>query len=141
MGVMTAEHEQAPILVVEDDRDTRAVMKILLELEGYSVETAANGAEALGKLRAGLKPCLILLDLMMPGMDGFQFMNEKRHDRTLSPIPVIIASGMYDAKQNAAHLRAQDYLQKPVERERLLRVVGTHRQPPHLRLVRGGAAK
>jgi two-component SAPR family response regulator len=48
---------------------------------------------------------------------------------------------MYDAKQNAIHLKAEDYLQKPVERERLLRVVGTHRRPPHLRLVRGGAAK
>jgi CheY-like chemotaxis protein len=141
MDVVTAETAQAPILVVEDDRDTRAVMKILLELEGYHVETAANGAEALGKLRAGLKPCLILLDLMMPGMDGFQFMNEKRNDRTLSPIPVIISSGMYDAKLNAAHLQADDYLQKPVERDRLLRVVGTHRQPPHLRLIRGGAAK
>src|SRR5690348_6208086 len=114
-------------------------MRVLLELEGYSVETAADGSEALGKLRAGLTPCLILLDLMMPGMDGFQSMSEKRKDRKLSPIPVIISSGISDAKQSATHLRAEDYVQKPVDRDRLLRVVGTHRRPPHLRLLPGGA--
>jgi CheY-like chemotaxis protein len=140
MDATSAENGQ-PILLVEDDHDTREVMKVLLEFEGYTVETAADGAEALGKLRAGLKPCLILLDLMMPGMDGFQFMNEKRKDLKLSQIPVIISSGIYDAKQNAARLGAEDYFQKPIDRERLLNVVGGHRRPSHLRLVRAGDSK
>jgi len=138
---VTPENEQLPILVVEDDHDTREVMKVLLEIEGYAVETAADGAEALDKLRAGLTPCLIVLDLMMPHMDGFQFMMEKQREPKLSAIPVIISSGFYDAKGSATTLGAEGYLQKPVEPQRLLHVVSSHQRPPDLRLVRGGKAK
>ncbi len=112
-----------PILVVEDDAETREAMQSLLELHGYTVITAADGSEALARLRGGLKPSLILLDLMMPGMDGFEFVNEKRQDPRFSPIPVVIYSGHHDAQANAARLGADGYFQKPVAIERLLEMV------------------
>jgi CheY-like chemotaxis protein len=119
-----------PVLVVEDDADAREAMKSVLELHGYPVVTAADGSEALDRLRNGLKPCLILLDLMMPGMDGFQFVNEKRQDPRISAIPVVIYSGHHDAKANAARLGAQGYFQKPVEVEGLLKLVERYRPRP-----------
>jgi len=128
------------ILVVEDDQDVRDAFVQVLQCDGYEAVPASDGEEALTQLQAGLDPCLIVLDLMMPGMDGFQFMNEKRKDLKLSPIPVIISSGIYDAKQNAARLGAEDYFQKPIDRDRLLNVVGGHRRA-HLRLVRAGDTK
>jgi len=119
-----------PVLVVDDDTDTREAMKSVLELHGYSVVTAADGSEALVRLRNGLKPCLILLDLMMPGMDGFQFVNEKRQDPCISAIPVVIYSGHHDAKSDAARLGAEGYFQKPVEVQSLLNLVETYRARP-----------
>ena len=89
------------ILIVDDDAELRDAMRMLLELGGYSVETACDGTQALDGLRSGLQPRLILLDLMMPGMDSFQFVNEKRQDPQLCRIPVIIYSGHYDARANA----------------------------------------
>ena len=119
-----------PVLVVEDDADAREAMRSMLELHGYPVVTAADGSEALDRLRNGLKPCLILLDLMMPGMDGFQFVNEKRQDPRISAIPVVIYSGHHDAKANAARLGAEGYFQKPVEVESLLKLVERYRARP-----------
>jgi CheY-like chemotaxis protein len=119
-----------PVLVVEDDVDAREAMKSALELHGYPVVTAADGSEALDQLRNGLKPCLILLDLMMPGMDGFQFVNEKRQDPRISGIPVVIYSGHHDAKSNAARLGAEGYFQKPVDVQSLLSLVETYRARP-----------
>ncbi len=119
-----------PILVVEDDADTREAMQSLLELHGYTVITAADGSEALQRLRSGLKPSLILLDLMMPGMDGFEFVNAKRQDPRLSPIPVIIYSGHHDAQSNAARLGAEGYFQKPVAVQSLLDLVEKYGSRP-----------
>ncbi len=118
--------KQKLILIVEDDPELRECMQSLLELNGYAVETACDGVEALGSLRRGLHPCVILLDLMMPGMDGFQFVNEKRQLPRLSQIPVIIYSGHYDAKANAARLGASAYLQKPFDVENFLNLVRHH---------------
>jgi CheY-like chemotaxis protein len=119
-----------PVLVVEDDADTREAMKSVLQLHGYAVVTAADGREALDQLRNGLKPCLILLDLMLPGMDGFEFVNEKRQDPRISATPVVIYSGHHDAKSNAARLGAEGYFQKPVEVQNLLDLVETYRARP-----------
>jgi chemotaxis family two-component system sensor histidine kinase/response regulator PixL len=118
-----------PVLVIEDDANTREAMKSVLELHGYPVVTAADGNEALQRLRTGLKPCLSLLDLMMPGMDGFEFFDEKRQDPRISAIPVVIYSGHHDAKSNAARLGAEGYFQKPVDVQSLLSLVETYRAP------------
>jgi CheY-like chemotaxis protein len=114
------------ILLVEDDPDSRACMRSLLELEGYVVHTAADGAEALKRLRSGLEPGLIVLDLMMPGMDGFQFRKEQLRDPKLSAIPVVIYSGHHDAKANAALLEPTAYIQKPIDFDSFLDLVSTH---------------
>jgi CheY-like chemotaxis protein len=114
------------ILLVEDDPDSRACMRSLLELEGYAVQTAEDGAEALNRLRSGLEPGLIVLDLMMPGMDGFQFRREQLQDPKLSAIPVVVYSGHHDAKANAALLEPTAYIQKPIDFDSFLDLVSVH---------------
>ena len=84
--------ESQPILVVEDDEDLRHAMLELLRVFGRGAIGAANGQLALGILRRGIEPCVILLDLMMPGMDGWTFRREQMRDRRLSRIPVIVVS-------------------------------------------------
>ncbi len=117
------------ILLVEDDPDTRACMSSLLELEGYLVVTAADGREALERLRAGLNPGLIILDLMMPGMDGFEFRQEQLRDPGLSSIPVVVASGRFDAQASSAGLEPAACIQKPINFDRFLDMVRTHCRP------------
>jgi CheY-like chemotaxis protein len=101
-------------------------MRSLLESEGYVVHTAADGAEALKRLRSGLEPGLIVLDLMMPGMDGFQFRKEQLQDPKLSAIPVVIYSGHHDAKANVALLEPTAYVQKPIDFDSFLDLVSAH---------------
>src|SRR5438445_6065998 len=93
MGVRLA--LSLPVLIVDDDADVRDAMEFLLRSEGYRTVTAADGDDALTKLRAGLEPCLILLDLMMPWKDGFQFRREQMRDPRLSAIPVVVLSGRH----------------------------------------------
>ncbi len=120
---MSREHR---ILLVEDDPDTRACMSSLLELEGYFVVTAADGREALQRLRSGLNPTLIVLDLMRPGMDGFEFRKEQLQDPMLSTVPVVVYSGHHDAKANLALLEPAGYIQKPINFDSFLDMVSAH---------------
>ena len=113
------------VLIVEDNDVTRDVMSLILEGDGYQVSTAANGRSALERLRGGDRPCVILLDLMMPVMDGWQFRQEQRRDRALADIPVVVCTAAGDAAQKAA-LGVEDLLSKPVEVEDLLAVVRRH---------------
>src|SRR5258706_720732 len=112
-----------PVLVVEDNADTRDCVKCLLELEGYTVVTAGSGDEALAIVRSGLDPGLVVLDLMMPGTDGFHFMKEQTHDARLSSIPVVVCSGHPEMTTHSAISGAAACLQKPVDIERLLDLV------------------
>src|SRR5438270_7170536 len=102
------------ILLVEDDAATREALALILGTEGYRVTGAANGAEALGVLRSAPPPDLILLDLMMPIMDGWQFRREQVRDAALSAIPVVVLSADGNVQQKASALHAAGYLQKPV---------------------------
>jgi serine/threonine protein kinase len=107
------------ILVVDDDPTVRQLMRLTLEQEGYAVAVAEDGLAALEQLRAGLRPEVILLDLMMPVMDGWQFLRELRHDPRLSSIPAVLITGA-DAAQAAALARgAAACLRKPVAPEEL----------------------
>lgn len=81
------------ILVVDDDDDIREMVRLILESRGYAVTAAANGAEALAQLRGGERPRLILLDLMMPAMNGWQFLEERARDDDLARIPVLAITG------------------------------------------------
>ncbi len=115
-----------PILIVEDDVDTREALQFFLETYGYSVVLAGDGADGLAKLHAGLRPCLILLDLLMPKTNGFQFRVEQAKHPELSHIPVVVYSGNPDACRDEAVLGAVAHLHKPIEVDRLLEVVQTY---------------
>jgi CheY-like chemotaxis protein len=106
------------VFVVEDDVDTRDMLGRFLELEGYTVELASNGKQALERLRQGVHPCVILLDLMMPVMDGWQFRREQVQHHELADIPVIVVSAA--GRERIAEIHADGYLTKPVDLEQLL---------------------
>ncbi len=110
------------VLVVDDDRDICEAMQTVLELEGYAVVTAADGAEALAWLRAGVRPCMIVLDLMMPKMNGVQFREAQQQDPAIRAIPVVVLSGDGRVPTKAANLGVEG-LRKPVELEVLLEAV------------------
>ena len=104
----------APILVVEDDADIRSGVAEVLREEGYDVATAAHGAEALEWLRTGNSASLILLDLMMPVMDGWEFRGEQLRDPRAARIPVVVLSGAGDVGQHASSLGVDGFLVKPL---------------------------
>src|SRR5262245_28401300 len=107
------------VLVVDDDNDTRDMLAKTLEHEGYEVVAQANGAEALEYLRqAACRPVCILLDLVMPVMDGWTFLRERAGNPDLKPIPVIVISGSKDVKEQVIASQAT-FLQKPLSLERL----------------------
>jgi CheY-like chemotaxis protein len=118
------------VMVVDDDEDIREIVKLSLEAAGYQVTTAVDGIEAWQRLTASALPSLILVDLMMPRMDGEEFIKALRASPQAS-IPVIIMSGYTAATQKAEELRANGYLTKPVELDELVgivrRVVLNHR--------------
>lgn len=108
------------ILVVEDDQSIRISLQDLLEMEGYRVQMAANGVEALKVLESSDKPNLILLDLMMPVMDGFQFRERMNSNPDLANIPVIVMSADGNVTVKKARIGASDYLRKPIDIDVLL---------------------
>jgi len=110
------------ILIVEDEHDIRAVLTEILEDEGYAVASVPNGLEALAFLRVH-RPQLILLDLGMPVMTGWEFREQQRRDPILSDIPVIIMSATPHLNRTAAALQANNCIDKPIEMNRLLGLV------------------
>lgn len=105
------------ILLVEDDEIVRRAIQMVLEWEGYHVQCANNGQEALDVLRsAQTQPCLILLDIMMPILDGEQFRQQQLRDPSLASIPVIVVS----AANFAEAVSAVHHIHKPFEVQELL---------------------
>lgn len=87
------------VLVVDDDAEIRETLAGVLAEEGYQVASAIHGKQALDAIRDGLRPDLIVLDLMMPVMDGWQFLEERSKDPTLSAVPVVIISATPETLQ------------------------------------------
>jgi CheY-like chemotaxis protein len=114
------------VLIVEDDEDVRGALAAVLDLEGYSVLEARHGEEALRLLRTTGEVCMILLDLFMPTMNGWAFRDEQRRDPSLSSIPVIVLSADGAAVKSAAQMGVLDYMLKPVDFDRLLKLIATH---------------
>lgn len=110
------------ILLVEDDPEIRESLKEALELEGYDVVPAANGREALDRLAHERKPCLILLDLMMPVMNGWEFAEALQGNAELAAIPIIVVTAFGQELQRSK-ITSQDVLAKPVDLDRLFRSV------------------
>jgi CheY-like chemotaxis protein len=106
------------ILVVDDDEDNREAIAATLQIRGFQVVLAVNGAQALGLLRGGLAPDLIILDLMMPVMDGWAFLRERRAEPAIAAIPVLVLSAV--TERSGERLDADDFLAKPMELKALL---------------------
>lgn len=111
------------ILVVEDDDDIRNAIVDLLETEGYCTESAVNGKDALDKLQQIHRPCLVLLDMMMPIMNGRQFLDEVMKDSALAPIPVLIVSAVADKTNTEGSV---GFLKKPIDIDVVLDVVSQY---------------
>src|SRR5881398_1158733 len=108
----TANH--CPVLIVEDDADLREMMAQLLSLEGFQAAAVANGSEALQYLHNGhIKPDVILLDLMMPVMDGWEFRRKQQADPAFADVPVIVLSALDQSR--AADVQAEAFLKKPLD--------------------------
>lgn len=129
LGSFAASHS-GRLLVVDDDPFTRAALALALEDQGLTVETAADGRAALSRLSQGPLPDLILLDLMMPGMDGWQFLQELRREPTLSQIPIVVVSCLDANVARAAALGVADYVCKPVGVDELAARIQTYFPKP-----------
>jgi CheY-like chemotaxis protein len=111
------------VLVVEDDNAVREITVLLLEGQGYAVTSARDGREALALLRCQPPPGLILLDLWMPRMNGWQFREHQQGDPALASIPVLVVSAVADAAERAGTLGGVVFLQKPVAPDDLFAAV------------------
>jgi CheY-like chemotaxis protein len=109
------------VLVVDDDQDIREALCELLRDEGYQAVAVANGEEALSFLRSGNLPCVILLDLMMPVMDGWEFRRHQASDPELSKIPVIVITAA--GGQRASSISVEKVLSKPLHLDQVLEVL------------------
>ena len=114
------------ILLVEDDHEVRTAMVDFLGAEGFRVAEAANGLEALRLLRGGLRPAVILLDLTMPVMDGFEFLAERARDPQLATLPVVVTSA---ANRRGDDIAGYDFLPKPAPLETFLAVIERNCRP------------
>lgn len=115
---------QRPILIVEDNADIRDTLREVLELDGHAVRTAENGEAGLRLIMEIGPPCLVLLDLMMPVMDGWQFYERLRHesDAAVAATPVIVLSGIADATRVGGGIDCP-VLRKPVDIDELIGLV------------------
>ena len=115
------------VLVVEDDDVIRSTMQELLETEGYIVECAANGDDAIQVLRCSeLLPGLILLDMTMPVKDGFQFRAEQEQDVKLALIPVLVMTADGNIEAKTLKVGAKGFIKKPFDVDHVIHMVGLH---------------
>jgi len=122
------------VLVVDDDTDIRESISHLLEYEGYRVATASNGVEGFQQLQLS-RPAVILLDLMMPVMDGWQFKTEFDGKPELNGIPIVVVSADGNIAEKSKSIGVAEFLTKPIEIDTLLNVVQKYcslQSPPSL---------
>ena len=110
------------LLIVEDDHEVAETLDDFLTDEGFRIVTACNGKDALAQLRAGLRPTAILLDLLMPEMDGWQFREEQVADANLRGIATVIFSAA-SPRETAARMPGVEVLRKPIDGDELIRTV------------------
>lgn len=114
------------ILVVEDDTSIRELLVELLESEGYKVASAVNGLDGLKQLQASEAPDLILIDLMMPVMDGYSFRTEQLKNPVWAKIPTVVMSAEANAKEKMKNFNITAFLSKPVELDTILNTVARY---------------
>lgn len=115
------------ILVVEDDKDIQFALKMLLESEGYIVKEALNGSEAMQFISTEGLPNLILLDMTMPIMNGWEFA-AAFHAKYDQSVPIIVMTAAADAKQRSLDVKAAGFVAKPFKLEDLTAVIQKHIQ-------------
>lgn len=113
------------MLIVDDDKDIQSSIKMVLEMHGYDVSCVSNGKEALEALIRGPAPSIILLDLMMPVMDGFEFMRLMEQDYIVPKVPIVV---MTAARNNAHDIKKHKTLLKPFDVSKLLAIIGEQYQ-------------
>ena len=130
------------ILIVEDDTDLLEVMRLSLKSAGYSIATATNGIEALRKART-LTPDLIVLDLILPELDGFAVCETLRKDRVTAEVPIIVVTGLASEFTRLAGFEsgATDYVTKPFMPSELVSKIDGMLRVPEKELVLATAAK
>jgi CheY-like chemotaxis protein len=118
--------ESRKLLIVEDDRDVREVLESFLTVEGYATDAVGNGQEALDYLRAATElPRLILLDLRMPVLDGWQFLRERAADPAVAGIPVVVVTAL-PRSGDPAGLGVAEIIAKPVDVATLVEKIDWH---------------
>ena len=118
-------HSHPLVLLVDDNDDVRDGLTQLIRAEGYKVETARDGREALRKL-LDIHPCIILLDLMMPDMTGYDFRQAQLADPSLQNIPVVVYSAAFDIRELSEQMGAAAWAQKPIVVSRLMELIRKH---------------
>ena len=132
-----AEPHVHSVIIVEDSRDARESLALLLELNGHHVVSVSNGQEALDLIDSGkVRPCAVVLDLVMPTMDGLAFMQDLQRSVHAST-PIIVFTGHDGFRKEALAKGCAAALLKPAKPEELLRIVGHHCPPTTM--ARGGA--
>ena len=121
--MVTARQSTAEVLIVEDDAGIRETLLEILEEEGYQAAAASNGWEALQVMRRAGPPCVLVTDLMMPVMDGWELLGQVRQDAALASVPVVIITGDGRAEVRAEALGTSGCLLKPLDIGRLLSLV------------------
>ena len=120
-------HPHRHVMVVEDDETIRDSLIEYLADKGYQTKGAADGKQALDELAADpVAPCLIVLDLMMPVMDGWAFRAEQMRDPQLAQIPVVVISAVRDVAKQTKDLGLIGCLKKPIDLKQLLTIVSEH---------------
>jgi CheY-like chemotaxis protein len=116
------------VLVVDDDPAIRGLVADALRGEGYAVDLAAHGREALDAMRAQ-KPATIILDLMMPVMDGFTFMEVCHQEQLCRDVPILVISAAQDALKQMTDVPVHACIPKPFDLDNLVRTVGLYARP------------
>jgi DNA-binding response OmpR family regulator len=114
---------QNPVLVVEDDEETSVALVELLRLEGIGAIRASDGAAAIDLFHEGLRPSIIVLDLMMPILSGEQFLRARRLSRELSRVPVLVVTAKAVAPEEFVGMNVSAVLRKPVDPEQMIEAV------------------
>ena len=122
----SARHKSHRVLVVDDSDDVREAFCTLLLMNGYRASGASSGMGALEQMRDGLRPCVVLLDLRMPGMDGWSVWARMHAEPKLAAIPVVMVSGDPDESRRAELIGLRNFIRKPIDPETLVATVARY---------------
>lgn len=118
--------ERRRVLVVDDDPDILEIVTVVLDLYDVPAVTASDGIEALAAMRGSSELGLVLLDLMMPRMNGVDVLAAMKRDPALATLPVVVISGNYHTEQAVLAMGADEYLLKPIDVDVLMHVVSRY---------------